>query len=348
MPAYCPAIKTSCKSSSIVKSVQKLITQLESDDITDFIPVTSKELNMTKKALRLYLSECSTCARHTANDHICLSAAIENLQRRIPMFAKNVYPWKNYDWNYSNHISNNYTPKYTGATIRPSIMGLYNNVKALNKVFNGLISDPIPNKNSRAGKYNRDSDHPSFEECKDHRCITTQRIKNAMSDNIYNPPTTDKFLKKKLDGEYSSSYFVKIGSCPRHDISSQKICEARGYSWTPNVMDNIMNKLSGKKNVVKNSSGSCNQPRYLFIDNSPKAFLNGSNMKGILPSLANDIAALAPDKFLAAAMGNSMSGNFDIQQCPDTRESFSNYNNKTNTLSIVCIILLILLYCAYY
>ena len=71
-------------------------------------------------------------------------------------------------------------------------------------------------------------------------------------------------------------------------------------------------------------------------------------MKGILPSLANDIAALAPDKFSAAAMGNSMSGNFDIQQCPDTRESFSNYNNKTNTLSIVCIILLILLYCAYY
>ena len=89
MPAYCPAVKMKCNNSSIVKSVEKLIRQLESKDITDFIPVTPKELYLTKNALRLYLKECSTCARHTANDHICISAAVENLQRRIPMFSKN-------------------------------------------------------------------------------------------------------------------------------------------------------------------------------------------------------------------------------------------------------------------
>lgn len=348
MSAYCPAIKTKCNNSSIVKSVEKLIHQLESKDITDFIPVTPKELYLTKNALRLYLKECSTCARHTANDHICISAAIENLQRRIPMFSKNVYPWKNYDWNYSNHISNNYTPKYTGANVRGTVAGLYNNIKALNKIFNGLTNDPIPNKRSRAGKYNRNSDYPSFEECNDHRCRITQRIKNSLSNNIHHPPTNDDFLKKKLDGKYSSSYFVKIGSCPRHDIQTQKKCEDKGYSWTPNIMDNIMNKLSHKKNIVKNTSGSCNQPRYLFIDNSPKAFLNGSKMKGILPSLANDIASLAPDKFLAAAMGNSMSGNFEIQQCPDTRESFSNYNKNRFVISNFVILLLIVIYLMYY
>ncbi len=124
MPAYCPAVKMKCNNSSIVKSVEKLIRQLESKDITDFIPVTPKELYLTKNALRLYLKECSTCARHTANDHTCISAAVENLQRRIPMFSKNVYPWKNYDWNYSNYISNNYTPKYTGANVRGTIAGL--------------------------------------------------------------------------------------------------------------------------------------------------------------------------------------------------------------------------------
>lgn len=346
MRRYCYNKNKKCNNSYIVKSVRKLIEQLESKNITDFIPVTPKELFLTKNALRLYLQECSTCARHAENDHECISAAVENLYRRIPIFSKNVYPWKNYDWNYSNYISNNYNPEQTGANIQPTIRGLYNNVKALNKIFNGLTTDSIPNNNSQAGKFSRNSDYPLFKDCSDSRCKTTQRIKNALSESIKRPPTKDKFLKKKLNGEYSSSYFVKIGSCSRPDLNNQNKCEQRGYSWVPNVIDNVMNKLSRKKNVVMNSSGSCHQPRYLFIDNSPKSFLNGSKMKGILPSLANDISSLSPDKFLAASMGNSMTGNFEIQQCPSSKEMFENYN-KSNIFSSVVIILVIFIYITY-
>ena len=50
MSRSCPTQKADCKNSAIVKSVKKLINQLESDNITDFIPVTKKELNQIKRA----------------------------------------------------------------------------------------------------------------------------------------------------------------------------------------------------------------------------------------------------------------------------------------------------------
>ena len=342
MPRKCPKVKADCKNSAIVKSVKKLINQLESDNITDFIPITKKELNQIKRALDLYMKECGICARHTVNYYECLQAAAQNLQRRIPMFANGVYPWKNYDWDYSNHISNNYSKERTRARPGSSIRDLYNNVLGLIKTVNGMTDDPIPGPRSRAGVRSIHSDYPKFEDCKG-KCYHTQRVKNALANQLYRPPTTDKFLRKKLDGKYSSSYFVKIGTCPRRDIISQEACERKGYTWTPNVMDRVMKKLQGQKNVVNNESGSCNQPRYLFIDNSPKSFLNGSKMKGMIPSIANDIASLSPDKLLNAAMGKSMTGNFEIQQCSTSGiEGFSNKKPCcSGNLTVLIIILLI-------
>ena len=58
MPGNCPITKTTCKNSAIVNSIKKLINQLESDNITNFIPITKKEINQTKIALDKYLSEC--------------------------------------------------------------------------------------------------------------------------------------------------------------------------------------------------------------------------------------------------------------------------------------------------
>ena len=47
----CPSIKASCNDAPIVESVKNLIKQLEADDITNFIPVTKKDLQKTKDAL---------------------------------------------------------------------------------------------------------------------------------------------------------------------------------------------------------------------------------------------------------------------------------------------------------
>ena len=45
MSRNCPTRKPACKNSAIVNSVKNLINQLESDNITNFIPITKKEIN---------------------------------------------------------------------------------------------------------------------------------------------------------------------------------------------------------------------------------------------------------------------------------------------------------------
>lgn len=363
----CPSLKTQCKNNKLIKSVKKLITQLSSDEVKDLIPVTKKDLIEMQKALDLYIIECNKCARKTGSDYKCMRAAAQNLQRRIPIFSKTIYPWKNYDWNYSNYVSNNYMPRHTGATKKSTIQAMYNNVLAISKVLGGLIDDPIPNHFSRAAIRSRNSDYPSLEDCVTTKCKTTQEIANSLSSQLNNPPTTDKFLRENpVDGKYSSSYYVKIGSCPRRDIKTVAECEKRGYTWSPSVIGKIIKTAQEKREkrkkkdlaestndtpqpkekVSKTDPGTCSQPRYIFIDNSPKSMLNGSNMQGMLPSLANDIRSIMPDKIFSVAMGNSLRNTFDIQQCPSTEEGYFNYK-KTNTRSwiiniVVCLILLLL------
>ena len=74
----CRKINTDCKNSSVVKAVKKIINQLESDNITDLIPITKKEIRQIKRALDLYKKECRICARETGNYYKCLEAAAQN------------------------------------------------------------------------------------------------------------------------------------------------------------------------------------------------------------------------------------------------------------------------------
>jgi hypothetical protein len=321
----CKSLKTSCNEADTVKSLQKMLDMMDNDDTADLLPISKNDIKKSKKALEIYLKECNVCAQDAANDYKCHKYAKENLNRRLPGFANMIYPWKNYDWDYGNHVSNNYAPKYTGATKSSKISALYKNVLAFVKVVNGLVDDPIPNSKSVAGKRNRNSDYPPFDDCDDFRCIAAQSVKNGFTQKA---PTKDKFLKKKLDGEYSSSYYVKIGGCPRHDLKTQESCELKGFTWTPNKMEKIMAKFNSKnKKSAQKISGSCSQPRYMFIDNSPKTFFNGSKMKGLLPSLGANFMALSPEKVFGAAMGMSSSDHMVLQQCPET---FTNYKKCSN------------------
>lgn len=315
--------KIKCNDNDTVKAIQNIIKELEhNSENLPFTPITKKDLNKTKKALDLYMKECNICAQEGANDHICMEQARLNLQRRIPIFSDNIYPWKNFDWNYANHVANNYDPKYTGATIKGSIKSMHQNAKAFIKLINGLVSDPIPNKKSKAGIKSKHSDYPPFSEC-DFRCKAAQKVKKQFKQKV---PLKDNFLKKKLDGENSSSYFFKVGTCPRSDITNKKKCEKMGYTWTPNILDKVLKKIS-KTPASTLESGVCNQPRYAYLNNTPKTFTNGSKAKGLVPSIANDIMALTPDKILAVATGSSFSDSFVMQQCPGN-EGFVNYGKK--------------------
>ena len=342
----CPKSKADCKNSDLVQSFNELLDQLEDKDTKDLIPITQKEVRIMRQALKKYLKECKYCASATGNNYKCLNSAAKNLKRRSPLFNKDVYPWLNYDWNYSNYVSNNYLPRHTGATKRSNIQAMYDNIIALSKVLDGLIADPNPGIRSRAGIKNRYSDYPPLHECNTPRCIATQNVKNALNNQIGNPPTSDNFLKqKKLTGKYSSSYYIKIGTCDRQDIQSEKKCEEKGYKWSPDVISNVISKLKKNKSDVKKEGpkkGKCLQPRYMFIDNSSKPILNGSKMEGMIPSLGNTIRDIMPDKILSVALGNSLNDTFEIQQCPNTSENFVNYT-KYKYESILTVLLLLLL-----
>lgn len=285
----CPVMKTTCKDSEIIKEILGLITRLENTRTLSITPISKRDLEEIKNALGQYIIECEKCTSTIGNDYNCIQRAKVNLKRRIPFIRDMIYPWKNYEFDYGNYVRNNYSPSNTGATGEGSFNGIYKDVKAFIKLLDGFISDPIPNTKTQAGidDVNRCEDN-------DMNCKMTQEIRNSYKQDA---PTDDEFMKNRLEGEYSSSYYVRIGYCPRPDISERNNCESKGYTWLPEVK-------------------TCSQPRYAFIDNTPKAFFNGSNMRGMIPSIAEDINSMSPDKIYGGIMGYSVGNKFQIQSCP--------------------------------
>jgi len=341
----CQPLNSKCGDDELVDSMTKFIDIFEKDPASSIVSISKKDFELTKKALTKYKSDCSLCMRKGGGDYKCMHEAKQNLLRGIPMLGNTIYPWKNYDWNYANHVSNNYSPWATGAKADGTIAQAVDNAKAFVKLINAVGFDANPNSKSKANVKNKDSDYPYMPECsKNQGCRTTQQVKNSFTQR---KPYNDKFLDMKIDGEYSSSFYFKVGSCPRHDIKNRKTCETKGYTWSPNIFDMAINKLKKKNgNDGQSSSGSCSQPRYAFIDNSAKPFFNGSNAKGFLPALANDLMALSPDKLLGQFMGASVANSYYIQSCPET---FINYNQKPkNNRYTLLIVLALIIFIIYY
>lgn len=349
----CKPLQTSCGDDRFVKSILSLIDNIENSKFLNITPFTKKDMGEIKDALGKYMDECGLCAKNGKNDYKCHEMAKQNLKRRLPFYNKNIYPWKNYDWNYGNYVYNNYGPEATGAEAGDDFGTLFKNVDAMIKLFNGFISDPIPNNKSEAGimkgpnsEDNRDSDYPF--DCNTPECQTTQVVRTGFIDK---PPTTDDFLKRNLKGEFSSSYYFKAGNCPRPDLKTQSECESKGFLWSPTIMDRVTKlfKTTESENE-ENKEGTCSQPRYAFIDNSPKPFFNGSNAKGIIPSLANDFLQLTPDKMLAILSGQSVSNSYVLQQCPEVeipkeeiKEGFTTMSTNHFNLAFIMIMIIIFL-----
>lgn len=341
----CKPLNATCDDDELVDSMTKFIDAFEKDPASSMVAISKKDYNETKQALAKYKRDCAKCMREGGGDYKCMHQAKQNLLRGIPMLGKAIYPWKNYDWNYANHVSNNYSPWATGAKPKPTISQAFTNARAFIKLINGIGFDANPNSKSKAGENNKNSDYPYMPECSKNRaCVATQQVKNSFNQK---KPYNDKFLNMKTDGEYSSSYYFRVGDCPRHDIKDRATCESKGYTWTPNIFDMAVNKLKKKNgNDGQSAPGNCSQPRYAFIDNSPKPFFNGSNAKGFLPALANDILSLTPDKLLGQFMGASISNSYYIQSCPETFVNYNSHNKLSNkyTILLVTVLLIFVIY----
>lgn len=309
---------------NIIKAYRDLLETSKKNPILGAVlPFSKSEIKIAEKALNQYQEDCRKCALFAKNDINCLETARTNFNRNMPSSYKDVYPWKNYDWNYANYISNNYSTD----ALKPgggNLKGIIKNATNISKSLDGFIFDPIPNNLSNPYGFDINSDYPVYK-CKDDQlCRITESIKR----NRQEIPTTDKFIKQfPIDGEYSSSYFYRLGSCRRPDIKNMNDCEKRGYKWTPSS--------------IEDGGGSCIQPKYMYIDNSPKPFFNGSKGKGLIPSITNDLLDIMPDKLFNNLLGQSTSG-LQIDVCPNV-EAFENVSNY-NKIGIVILIGLIIIY----
>ena len=325
LTAGCPKRKIPCDQDPFYMTVKDKLDN-NSPEIS-----TSKDKYFVKKALNQYKKECEICMSEGKGDYECINQSQKNFSRRLPLINNVVYPWKNFDWDYRNFVDNNYSPKQTGASVKPTIDQMYVNVKAITKVLDGMSSNPIPNDESKAGIKDLYSDYPEMDRCeKSPECKATQKVKALFNDK---KPYDNKFLNKNLIGRNSSSYYFKVGDCPRDDIKSSYSCERNGYTWIPDLMseeESIMEKIYSKylqddsiemkedhheiaTNIVE--EGKCYQPRYGYINNSSKPVFSGSNAEGLLPSAMSDIKSLSPDNLMGISMGFS-AGDLSLQKCP--------------------------------
>ena len=262
----------------------------------------------------------------------CSSAVIEKNIRQLPFIKNLIYPWRNYDWDYSQYVKNYYEPKQLGASGKGNIKALIKDVNALMKIIDGLIIDANPNNKSKASDINRKNDLAKcYKTASRVSCYLLNKTKSSYLSQ--KPPYDHSFFKKPIDGSSSSSFYTQIGICPTK-INNKKACLKKGGQWIENPFYKLPELLRGPDSTP----GNCFLGRYAYIDNRPGLNIgNIKNMNGIIPSIANDMLKLSPDKLMAVAMGNGVDG-VDLQKC----EPFIvKKNSKSNIKNIICIVLLL-------
>jgi hypothetical protein len=265
-----------------------------------------------QKRLERYNKDCNICG----NDAKCLSQTLTNLTRGVE-----TYPWLNYDWDYSNYVDNNYSAKATGST--PAKGNVINNIGAGLKIMRGFITEPNPGKDSIAGGKNigdRTSDFPVFG-CEGNRRESCQKLWQVKQNGQLGKPYDDPFFNNHpTTGEASSSYYFKVGVCNRKDIASKEDCDKKGYNW---------------------NGSNCIQDRYAYMNNKGGMNLLGVDVKGYLPSLGTDMISFAPNYIINAYRGKS-SKYMKIQDCPETFQNPTDYQNLWIGLFVSTIMLTIL------
>ena len=309
--------------------------------MTSNINNTSNKINASLDKNTEYLeqlqkmfSEIKQCLNGGSFGIQC-AAEITNKYIRKLSFMKNlIYPWRNYDWDYTEFVKKNYNTKLLGASGDGTIGAIVHDVDAILKIIEGLLFDANPADNSAAS--NPSSSKNDLVDCLNQSGGLSCRILNAAKISSLNQkkPYDSKFFNKKIDGQHSSSYFVQVGMCPSK-ITDKSMCESKGFNWIPNPLAELPEMLRGPDT----KPGSCYKGRYAYINNKPGYKIGQiEDMNGLIPSLINDMVDISPDKIMAVAMGQGVSG-LDLQKCD---EGFiSRYNN--NTFHYILVILVITL-----
>ena len=258
-----------------------------------------KTLPNSDKIIKEYQADVKLCRKTGEKEHDCLKLVDLKYTRKFPALKDLVYPWINYDWDYTTFVDNNYNKQVTGATDKPTLGGLFSNIDAMTTLANAYTFKANPNNSSRAAVSDLPQCNPN--ESNYQGCT----IMNELRKSNQTTPFPDSFFNKNLSGENSSSYFIRAGSCPKPDLNKEQ-CQAKGYSWIENPLyANSPVKLLPPEMI----SGSCFKPKYAYIKNTPGIELDFGDIAKINTDLA-DLSAKATGAIgNVAAKAASISGN---------------------------------------
>lgn len=241
---------------------------------------------MSNNQLNQLISKCKNAGGESMWE--CVRKATEYDQRMNTDSKKKVYPWINYDWDYTTYIDNNYNSEKTGATPKGSWGALFQNPKAMFKIVKGFIVDPNPSKNSRAGEQDQ-MDCNAVDSHNRASCNVIKEIRH-MYRNQPKPKNTP-FFKNNLNGKQSSSYYYHVGFCTSEKIKNENDCKKVDGKWF---------------------SDKCYKPRYALVKNEPGIdfkklgdnsltklanFFSGS-LEGNAVSAVGDILSFAPNNLI--------------------------------------------------
>ena len=245
----------------------------------EFILKNLKTLPNSDKIINDYKNDIKLCKKAGEKEADCTKLVDLKYTRKFPVLKDLVYPWVNYDWDYTTYVDRNYNKDKTGATDRASLGGLFDDMDAMAKLSDGYVFDANPGSHSKAGI----SDTPKCDPKKDgyQGCVIMNDIKRSIRDQP--PPFPDRFFNKGINGHNSSSYFIKAGTCPKPSLSKRQ-CNAKGYTWVENPLFAETPSSLIPSDFI---SGSCFKPKYAYIKNTPGIELDFGDIADINKSLGN-------------------------------------------------------------
>jgi hypothetical protein len=299
-----------------------------------------------------------------------------------PEIKNYVWPWNNFDFDYSKYIYNKYDPailKTKDSTLEDGISSdgfLDVTQDNLDKIRRGyrdtLRKDAIPHDAGPDAYGNNQPASVAGATGKEHDVLSdakeVQKVKKKYN-SLKEPYNGFKkeykhFFDKKFGkgkdptGKFASSYFIKSGNCPVPGIKNMMQCKAKGFTWNPmrSMIDDSMRAFFPGADTSKDTS-KCFKPRYAFIDNSPGTLYPGSNDEGMIPTIAKTMANLNPMELsLAATYGRTSDGSYYLLPCNPSKvdvsnvkaseiitEKFTNKYSFFNSNKILKIIILLLI-----
>jgi hypothetical protein len=240
------------------------------------------------KALDTDIQNCKNAGGSTEFD--CAQLAVEKFTRMKPEFKSMVYPWKNFDWDYTRYVDNNYSSADTGVTDEGSFRAIIANPTAMVKLAKGYLLDPNPGNNAQAlvDDLTKCERVPAGDRSS---CYVMNNIR-ASYNNIPQPtisngkgkPPSNFLNKNKLNGDGSSSYYYKMGTCAID--MPEKECKKNNYEYI---------------------GETCYRPRYNYLNNAP--------YKGNVPSVIKGLFNIEPINLWSVYNGTPLRG-LEIEECP--------------------------------